>query len=284
MTAFARRHAGRLLMLALLALPPQAIAQTVSSTAPALSEDLPEYSGNAPPSATGDVPSIGLRALVVPRHQAMVSSGITGRIARMPVRPGDTFAPGDLLVAFDCARLHAELAAAKASARATDLDLKAKRRQLELNSIGVLEVDLAHAEADRARAEVAAVAADAAGCTIVAPFAGRVVRFEANPFETVRSGEGILEILDDSSPEVEAIVPSTWLRWLGIGQTFRLHLDETGTSHDILVTRLGARIDPASQSVLVTGTFSDVPAAIRATIRAGMSGEARFTRPPEGGR
>lgn len=280
MTASSRLRAGLLCLLALLAQAPQAVAQTPAAVSDA---PLPDGLSDPPPAATGDVPSVGLRALVVPRHQAMVSSGIAGRITKMPVRPGDTFAAGDLLVAFDCARLRAELDAARASARAAGLDLKSKQRQLDLNSIGVLEVDMARAEADRTRAQVAAVDADASGCTIVAPFAGRVARFEANPFETVKSGDGILEIIDDSSPEVETIVPSTWLRWLDIGQTFRLHLDETGTSHDIRVTRLGARIDPASQSVLVTGTFSDNPAALGASIRAGMSGEARFTRPQDNG-
>jgi RND family efflux transporter MFP subunit len=231
-----------------------------------------------PADAAGARPSVGLRALVVPRHQAMLSAGITGRITAMPVRPGEPFAKGDTLVSFDCAALHANLDAARAQAQAARLDLKAKQRQLEFNSIGTIDVDLAKAEAARAAAAVAAVTAEADGCVIKAPYDGRVVGFEANPFETVKGGEDILEILDDRTLEVEVIVPSAWLRWLTEGQTFRLRLDETGTPHTAVVTRLGARIDPASQSVLITGRFQDPPAALK----PGMSGEAEFQRPRDG--
>lgn len=223
-------------------------------------------------------PSVGLRALVVPRHQAMISAGITGRITKMPVRPGEPFAEGDTLVGFDCARLRAELDGVRAEARAAELDLKAKQRQLSFNSIGEIDVDLAKAEAARARAQVAAVSADAEACTIVAPYAGRVARHEANPYETVKSGEDILEILDDRTLEVEVIVPSAWLRWLKAGQPFSVRLDETGTAHTATIARLGARVDPASQSVLVTGVFERPPAAVR----PGMSGEATFRRPDGG--
>lgn len=236
---------------------------------------LPAGLSDPPPVTAGDAPSVGLRALVVPRHQAMISAGITGRITVMPVRPGESFAKGDTLVSFDCNGLNAELQGVRAEARAAQLELTSRKRQLEFNSIAQLDVDLAQAEAERARAQVAAVAADVEGCTITAPYAGRVVSFEANPYESVKGGDVLLEILDDRTLEVEVIVPSTWLRWLRVGQAVQVELDETGTAHTAAVARIGARVDPASQSVLVTGVFTDPPEAVR----PGMSGQAIFARP-----
>lgn len=222
--------------------------------------------------------SIGQRALVVPRREAMLSASLDGRILEMPVRPGEPFEAGATLVSFDCSRLEAELRGRRAEARAAGLDLKAKRQQLAYNSIGEIEVALAAAEMEGAQARVAALEADAKGCTITAPYAGRVAAFEANPHETVKAGEDLLSILDDRTLEVEVIVPSQWLSWLDEGQVFHFKLDETGSEHPVTVSRVAARVEPASQSVRLTGVFQQAPEAVR----PGMSGAAQFHPPGMG--
>ena len=66
-----------------------------------------------------------------------------------------------------------------------------------------------------------------------------------------------------------------WLAWLRTGQAFTLDLDETGRSHPGRITRLGAQIDPISQTLTVYGALTGTPAGLV----AGMSGAARFPRP-----
>ena len=67
-------------------------------------------------------------------------------------------------------------------------------------------------------------------------------------------------------------MPSKWLRWLKVGSPFRVLIDETGRRYNARVTIIGARVDPASQSVEVLGEFNEKPA----DLLAGMSGAARF--------
>jgi multidrug efflux pump subunit AcrA (membrane-fusion protein) len=93
----------------------------------------------------------------------------------------------------------------------------------------------------------------------------------------VQPGQALLEILDDSILELEFIVPSKWLAWLKTGQGFQVAIDETGKTYPAKVQRIGARVDPVSQSVkisaIVDGKFGE--------LMAGMSGKV-LMMPPGG--
>ncbi len=72
-------------------------------------------------------------------------------------------------------------------------------------------------------------------------------------------------------------MPSVWLRWLKVGSGFDVQIDETRKTYPAKFTRIGARVDPVSQSVKVAaaihGRFPE--------LMAGMSGKVQIT-PPEG--
>lgn len=229
------------------------------------------------PAAAQAVGDFQVRTLLQPRHEAVLSAELAGRIEHMPLREGDRFNAGDLLVAFDCALYRAELAAAGADRLAAQKRLENNRQLAALNSIGALEVELAAAEADKAAAEVRIRQIRVDRCRVQAPYAGRVVATKVNEGESVAPGDEILEILDDRSLELKLLVPSPWLSWLKPGTRFSLVIDETGREYPAEVTRLGARIDPVSQTVPVTAQVRR-----RAPeLMAGMSGTARFEAPSE---
>ena len=71
------------------------------------------------------------------------------------------------------------------------------------------------------------------------------------------------------------MLPAAWLVWLKPGQVFTLDVDETSHSHSGSVTRLGAQIDPVSQTIAVYGTLIAPDLALV----PGMSGTARFPAP-----
>jgi hypothetical protein len=62
-----------------------------------------------------------------------------------------------------------------------------------------------------------------------------------------------LEILDDRSLEVELIAPSRWLAWLKPGYGFAVHIEETDKTYPAVITRVGGRVDPVSQTIKVFG-------------------------------
>ncbi len=233
----------------------------------------------APPEGRQDAPNPAepprARGLLEPRDEAVLSSEIAARIVRLPVREGRAFAAGDLLVEFDCAYFEAQRAAAVAAASGAGHTLQNARQLARLNSVGALEVAVAQADYERARAEQRLAEVVTGRCTIRAPWRGRLVEALVHEHESVPAGRELLRILNDESLEVTLIVPSVWLRWLRPDRRFRFEVDETGRSHDGRVTAIGARIDAASESLRVTGVLDPPPAGLI----AGMSGTAVFAPP-----
>ena len=225
-------------------------------------------------AVTGD--AVSVRGLMVARFQAVLSSQISARIARLPFREGERFKKGDTLVEFDCAFFQAQLEGAKAELKAARLRLENNQQLARLRSVGRLELALSRTEVDRQRADVKTKQVVVDRCRIKAPFDGRVAGVAVNAHEHVADNTELLSALGDTSLEVKLIVPSSWLVWLKPGMDFSFAIDETGNELRATVTRLGAQIDPVSQTLAV---FADVVSPT-ADLIAGMSGTARFERGP----
>lgn len=248
---------------------PIAAALTLALVSPAGAADAP---GGSP----ADSPATErARALIKPRAQAVLSSEIAGRILRMPMREGEAFHKGDRLVEFDCAWFSASRDAARAGLEHARAKLDSLESLASLRSTGALEVNQARADLDKAKAELQVAGLTVERCVITAPFNGRVVETKAHAFESVAQSTPLLTVLDDSDLEVALVIPATWLVWLKPGQVFLLALDETSHSHEGRVTRLGAQVDPVSQTVTVFGSLRDGDH----DVIPGMSGTAHFTRP-----
>ncbi len=201
--------------------------------------------------AISEVPPV--HAQLVPRHFTTLASDIPAEIEKITVREGERFADKQVLVKLDCMLQQAQLDEARATLAAAEKTRSVNRRLVELHSGGVLEADVASAEAAKARAKVQSAEVILSKCTISAPFGGRVVEQKAREHQYVQAGQPLLEILDDSILEVEFIAPSSWLAWLKAGASFQIAVDETGKSYPARIARIGARVDPVSHSVKVIG-------------------------------
>lgn len=217
-----------------------------------------------------------VRALIEARHHAVLSAEIAGRIARIAIDAGQRFKAGDVLIAFDCASYQAELDAARAQLHAADVTTRVNRQLNSLRANGEAEVQLAEAKSLVARADVRRLEIQVRRCEIKAPFDGRVVERRIQQHESVSPGAPLLEILSDRDLKVELIVPSSWLVWLKPGQRFDLRVDETGASLPGEVAQLGAKVDPASQTVKITARLVGGESALATGLTAGMSGTALF--------
>jgi RND family efflux transporter MFP subunit len=226
--------------------------------------------GTEPPAFQESV-----RVLLSPKRYTTLAAEIGARIEQLPVAESSAFAARDLLVSFECSSQSAQLARAKAALEAARKTLAANERMLQLNAIGQLELDIARTEVDKTSAETTLYESVIAKCRITAPFSGRVVEQKVREQQFVQPGQTILEILDDSVLELEFIVPSRWLGWLRAGQGFRVRIDETGRSYPARVLRIGAKVDPVSQSIKITGAID----GRFAELLAGMSGRASFVPP-----
>lgn len=217
-----------------------------------------------------------VRAQLMPIQNTILSSEIPGRIASLKLREGDRFEQGAALIELDCTLHRARLAKAQALFQEAEKTHQVNIRLDRLGSISTLEVDVAAARAQAAQADVRLSRAVLERCTISAPFTGRVAERLVSPHQYVTEGQELMLILDDSSLEIEMIVPSAWLSWLKPGHPFQLQIEETGEQHSAKISRLGARIDAVSQSIRV---FGQLTAPVQGLI-AGMSGNAQISPAP----
>lgn len=247
-------------------------AQTAAPVSPSVGQAaLPALPGAG--LARAERPEI--RAQLTPRRYTMISAEIAARVQRMPVAETEAFKAGDTLVEFDCSVQKAQRSKALAELEASQATHRSNEQMLRLNTIGPLEFELSRAGVARSQAEVGVHDAVLEKCRITAPFAGRVAEQKVREQQVVQPGQALLDILDDSSLELEFLVPSHWLRWLKAGQPLRVTIDETRKTYPARFTRIGARVDPVSQSVKVAATIDGSPQELV----AGMSGRVMATPP-----
>ncbi len=245
--------------------------------APAISAQGAVSAGGAAAPVRPALERLEIRAQLTPRRYTTIAAEIGAKVASLPVPEGGAFRAGQALVSFDCAVQRAQADRAQAELEAASQTLQANQRMQVLNAIGQLELDLSRSAENKARAELHAQTAMLAKCEVSAPFAGRVAEQRVREQQFVQAGQPLLDILDDSVLELEFLVPSVWLRWIKPGGAFEVHIDETRRTYPARFIRLGARVDPVSQSVkavaAIHGRFPE--------LMAGMSGRVLIT-PPSG--
>ncbi len=157
------------------------------------------------------------------------------------------------------------------------VQLEGNEYLLRRGAAGKRDLEVSRARADRASHDARALELRLQRCKIMAPFDGRISTLAIHEHETPVSGKPILEILGTDEMELQLIVPSVWLVWLEEGTSFSFKIDETQKEYNAKVKRIGAAVDPVSQTITLTGQFLKPAPALR----AGMSGTASF--PYQGG-
>lgn len=212
------------------------------------------------------------RGVVRPADQAKISVDLVAPLAKIGFREGQQFRKGDALLEFDCRRQQAELASAMAQQREMAVTLESAVFLEKRGAGSRQDSEISRARSEKATAEVEAMRARLAQCVIVAPYDGYVVDLNIQAHELPVAGKPLLAIVSTGDPEIELIVPSSWLSWLKVGADMKFLVDETRLTHPGRVARLGAAIDTVSQTIKVYGKFT----SSRPEILPGMSGTASF--------
>lgn len=243
---------------------------TQAAGAPGPAAETPVAGAPAPDAAMSGMGDV--RAQLISRHTTVLSSEIAGTVVTLPFREGETFKQGDEIAAINCATYTAHLAQAEAQVSRAGRKVEAFRLLDKRGATGRIDVDLAEIDVNAAEAERQLAANDVARCSIKAPFAGRVAELKVQRYQYVTVGQPVIDILSDRDLEVELLAPSRWLSWLKPGARFEVHIDELGRAFPAVVARIGARIDPVSQSVKIYARMDGVfPELV-----PGMSGLARI--------
>lgn len=213
-----------------------------------------------------------VRGVVTSSWEAVVSAQLSERVLALPFGEGEKFDQGEELIRFDCVRLRAEAKAQKALFDAKAALHDANERRAARGAAGSLEVEVSRAERAASEGRYEAAESLLRDCSIKAPFAGRVVERHIEVFEVPAQSMPLLTILKDDDLEVHIIAPSQWLSWMDVGSRFKFTVDETGRTYQGQVARLGASVDPVSQTFKLIGHLERADG----NVVSGMSGNAIF--------
>lgn len=213
-----------------------------------------------------------VRGIVRASSQATLSTDLTAFVTRIGFREGQHFLKGDVLIAFDCRMQEAQLAAAEATRREKKVAFKSANYLFRQNAGSKQDVETARALSEKASAESDVIRAKLDRCEIRAPYDGNVSELNISEHEMSVVGTPMLSIVRTGAPEIELIVPSTWLNAIKPGLKFDFLVDETRKTYTGVVKRTGATVDAVSQTIRVFAEFSKPETAVL----PGMSGTAKF--------
>ena len=229
--------------------------------------------------STASEPLESLRVVLVPAREARISAPMEGRLIALPVPEGGVFAKGDILARFDCATRLADKAIAEARLEKARLRYQSQLELQSLQAVSELDVLLAKADQEESEASLKQARAAADRCVVIAPYDGRIVKTPANQHEILAVNAPLFDIVSSEELRAEMLVPSRWLSWLGTGSRLDIHIEELDTDVVAVVSRMGSRIDPVSQTISIYATIEGEQHGLL----PGMSGEARFRRSNDGG-
>ena len=190
-----------------------------------------------------------VRAQLSPLNFTTISSELNAKIDALPLREGEWFEAGDLLVSFDCAVQQTQLQKFEAIMAIAQRNAQSNQRLYVLGAVSRLEADNSASEFLRAQADANEIKAILTKCKIVAPFNGRVVEQKMRSQQFAQTGQAVLDILDRSALELEFVAPSKWAAWITVGLSFQIRVDETNRSYPAHITRVAAKIDSISQTL-----------------------------------
>jgi len=215
------------------------------------------------------------RGVLKAKDEAIIASGMTGRIVKSNYKPGQKFKRGDLLAQFDCTQEKAELAALSQAHETLSLRHQNQDQLYKAGAAGQLDVSMSRSEMQQAAAERDALKARLKKCHVYAPYAGIVAEKHISTYETPALNAPLYTIHRTATPTISIIIPSKWLRHVDTGTKFNFTVDETGDLLKGKILRIGAAVDPVSQTIEITG---DITSPTKRAL-SGMSGLATFEAP-----
>ncbi len=224
-------------------------------------------------SLTTDATGFEARGVLRAAQTSEIGASMSGKLIKVPYKPGQSFNKGALLAQFDCNRQRAEADAIDHALTALSVKHDNVKELEALGAAGTLEVSMAAADVDRAQADLRVAKAALKYCSVYAPYAGMIKARHVSAYDTPPPGAPLFSIIRTGALEIDLITPSAWMRWMRPGDTFDFEIDETGKTYSAKIIRFGAAVDPVSQTLDVTAKFTS-----RAPALPGMSGVARFNR------
>lgn len=215
------------------------------------------------PAADMTYDSLPVKVVLFPFREAILSSQIDGVVVKYNFRGGERFKKSDVLLKLDDKKYNNDLQRMRSLMKEAELNANYTRQKWEDNKrlfkedlqseIEVIKSELdAKVGAERyqtAQINYADALLQLAFCTIRAPFDGTVEKLLTREFETVRSGQPLISIIDDNQLLAVMNLPTAELPKIKIGipVTFKVH--ENGRVVTGSVFEIAGRADHRSETI-----------------------------------
>lgn len=217
----------------------------------------------AAPTAPKDAPIVVLE----PRRKALLSAQLSSIVVKVHKDRGEVFMVGDPLVSLDDTVFKANREKAKAELDLALERLKAKQRLFADNTLPRVELQEAVAGAAVAKANLDIAEKALTDCRVTAPFSGRVSQALVNQHETVRPGQGLMEIIDDHTLLAAFLLPSRSLTRLKLDHPVSVRVLETGDVVRGRLRQMEAQVDPVSSTIRVYAEIDNRGKGLRSGMR-----------------
>ena len=215
------------------------------------------------PAADMTYDSLPVKVVLFPFREAILSTQIDGVVVKYNFRGGERFKKSDVLLKLDDKKDNNDLQRMRSLMKEAELNANYTRQKWEDNKrlfkedlqseIEVIKSELdAKVGAERyqtAQINYADALLQLAFCTIRAPFDGTVEKLLTREFETVRSGQPLISIIDDNQLLAVMNLPTAELPKIKIGipVTFKVH--ENGKTVTGSVFEIAGRADHRSETI-----------------------------------
>jgi membrane fusion protein, multidrug efflux system len=220
---------------------------------------------------------------------ALVKARVSGELQGLRVREGDAVKAGQVLARVDAAEYQARVTQAQRSADATKAQIAIAQRAFDNNKALVAQGFISPTALDTSAASLEAAksthASSLAGVEVArkslddtvlkAPISGIVSQRLAQPGERVGVDARVLEILDVSRLELEALLGSADSVDVRVGQKALLRFEGRSEAVQASVTRINPSAVAGSRSVLVYLTVASTPGLRQGLFAQGSLGTAQ---------
>ena len=217
-----------------------------------------------------------VKVVLFPVREAEIVSRIDGTVKKCVLKMGDSFKKGDLIMQIDDSKHRIELA------RENDVRIQAKfahetylsyKKLFEESIQSHNELARRKADTDSLQARMGIAAADVAEaqlmlgyCLFKAPFSGRLEQMLCREHETVRAGQPVFKIIDDSALLAVMNLPQEFP--VKVGGTVEMTFRNGNVTVTGRICEISPRADHRSGTVEVKALVSNS----KRTLSAGMVG------------
>ncbi len=195
---------------------------------------------------------------------SMLSTQDSGRVASVNFESGQVVEQGQVLVELDSEVEKAQLQAAQAQFKLSELTAKRQRELRAQNANSQADLDLANADLSLANAEIARLQAMIQRRQIVAPFAGRAGVRKLNIGEFVTSGTNVVDVNSSDKFLLDFYLPQKHIGEYKVGDIVEVSVrnipDQTFVGN---LSSINSQIDPTNRNVLMQATVSNLNDVLR---------------------